>query len=133
MQYDEFIGQVQQRARLASKGDAVSATRATLETLAERLAGGAPDNLAAQLPKEIGIFFEGPFSGSGERLSLDDFFTLVSVREGVDLTKSAHHARAVIETLNEAVSPGEIQKICAQLPNEYDRLFESTSAGDLAG
>jgi hypothetical protein len=32
MKHDEFIGQVQHRARLS--------TRATLETLAERLAGG---------------------------------------------------------------------------------------------
>ncbi|WP_292761419.1 hypothetical protein [Nostoc sp. NOS(2021)] len=39
MQHDEFR-RVQNRARLISHGDAELATRATLETLAKRLAGG---------------------------------------------------------------------------------------------
>jgi uncharacterized protein (DUF2267 family) len=52
MRHDEFIGEVQHRVKLPSRGDAERATRATLETLGERL--GAPDNHAAQLPPEIG-------------------------------------------------------------------------------
>ena len=132
MQYDEFIGQVQHRARLASTGEAVAATRATLETLAQRLAGGAADNLAVQLPQEIGLYLQGPLAPIGERLSLDDFFMLVSAREGADLPQAAHHARAVIEVLGEAVTPGEIQKVRAQLPEEYDRLFDSGSSGKMS-
>ncbi len=54
MKHDEFIGQMQYRARLSSRGAAERATRATLETLAERLAGGEARDLAAQLPPEIG-------------------------------------------------------------------------------
>jgi uncharacterized protein (DUF2267 family) len=34
MKHDEFIGQVQHRARLSSRGATERATRATLETLA---------------------------------------------------------------------------------------------------
>jgi uncharacterized protein (DUF2267 family) len=37
MQHDEFIGQVQNRAKLPSRGEAEGATRATLETLGERI------------------------------------------------------------------------------------------------
>ena len=55
MKHDEFIGRVQHYARLASRGDAERATRATLETLGERLAGGEPKDLASQLPPEIGL------------------------------------------------------------------------------
>ncbi len=51
MEHDEFIGQAQHRARLASRGEAERATRATLETLAERISDGAAQNLAAQLPR----------------------------------------------------------------------------------
>ena len=40
LRYDEFIGQVQHRAQLGSHAEAERATRATLETLAERLVGG---------------------------------------------------------------------------------------------
>lgn len=49
MRYDEFIGQVQHRAGLGSHAEAERATRATLETLAERLAGGEAHDLAARL------------------------------------------------------------------------------------
>lgn len=55
MTYDEFVGQVQHRAQLSDTGAAVAAIRATLETLGEHLFGGKAENLAAQLPREIGI------------------------------------------------------------------------------
>jgi hypothetical protein len=41
MQYDQFVGQVQDRARLADSGAATAAIRATLETLGERIPEGA--------------------------------------------------------------------------------------------
>lgn len=49
MRHDKIIGQVQARAQLASRGEAEAATRATLETLGERITPGAAENLAAQL------------------------------------------------------------------------------------
>jgi uncharacterized protein (DUF2267 family) len=45
MKYDEFISQVQRRADLASREEAERATRATMETLGERLAGGEAKDL----------------------------------------------------------------------------------------
>ena len=131
MKHDEFIGQVQHRARLSSRGAAERATRATLETLAERLAGGEAKDLAAQLPLEIAEHLRGQWSALGERFSLDEFFRRVSLREGVDLSDAVFHARAVIEVLNEAVSRGEMDDVRAQLPTEFDRLFESGSTGHM--
>ncbi len=131
MKHDEFIGQVQHRARLSSRGAAERATRATLETLAERLAGGEAKDLAAQLPLEIAEHLRGQWSALGERFSLDEFFRRVSLREGVDLSDAVFHARAVIEVLSEAVSRGEMDDVRAQLPTEFDRLFESGSTGHM--
>ncbi len=131
MKHDEFIGQVQHRARLGSRGEAERATRATLETLAERLAGGEAKNLASQLPQEIGEHLRREWSGIGERFSLDEFFRRVSLREGVDLPDAIFHARAVIEVVSEAVSKGEMDDVRAQLPAEFDRLFESGSEGHM--
>ena len=51
--YDEFIKQVQGRGHVESREEAERATRATLQTLAERLAGGEPHDLASQLPPEL--------------------------------------------------------------------------------
>ncbi len=131
MKHDEFIGQVQHRARLSSRGAAERATRATLETLAERLAGGEAKDLASQLPQEIAEHLRREWSGVGERFSLEEFFRRVSMREGIDLPDAVFHARAVIEVVKEAVSTGEIDDVRAQLPAEFDRLFESGSTGHM--
>jgi uncharacterized protein (DUF2267 family) len=52
MTYDEFIEAVEQRAHV-ERDVAEQATRATLETLSERLTGGEADDVAAQLPKPL--------------------------------------------------------------------------------
>jgi len=129
MQYDEFIGEVQHRARLSSHGEAEDAVRATLSCLAERLAGGAAENLAAQLPAEIGRHLHGA-GGDPERLSPDAFIRRVAEREGVEPPDAAFHIRAVLEVLGDATA-GALEKIRAQLPDEYDPLFESGSTGQM--
>lgn len=130
MQYDEFIGLVQNRARLASNGEAVRATRATLEVLGTRLYGGEVEDLAAQLPAEVGHYLRQV--ESNETFGLDEFFERVSRHEQVDLPEAVHHARAVISVIQEAVSPGEIEDVRAQLPAEFNPLFEAGSEGALA-
>ncbi len=127
MKHDEFIGQVQHHARLSSRGDAEIATRATLETLAERLAGGEADDLASQLPRGIAEYLRTGLAGEGEHFSVEEFFERERRREGVDLPKAIYHARAVIAVLYEAVSPGEMADVRAQLPAEFARLFEPGS------
>ncbi len=129
MNYDEFIGQVQHRARLSSRAHAERATRAVLETLALRLAGGEPKNLASQLPPEIGRYLLEPDAGAGKRFGPREFYDLVAMREGIDMPDAAHHVRAVASVLREAVSPGEWQNMLAQLPPDLDQLMESGSEG----
>lgn len=132
MIHDEFIGHVQNRARLSSRGEAERATQATLQTLAERLTPGAAENLASQLPPQIRRYMlDRRDMEAAEAFSLDDFFHKVSEREGVDLPKSVHHARCVIDVLTEAVSPGQIEKVRRQLPDGWASLFESGSQGDM--
>jgi uncharacterized protein (DUF2267 family) len=124
--HDEFIGQVQQRARLASRGDAERATRATLETLGERLAGGAVDNLAAQLPREVGEHLRRQTpsrAGTSQRFSVDEFFERVTEREGVDEPAAAFHTRVVLEVVGEATTGGLMTKMRKQLPADFSHLF----------
>lgn len=129
MRYDEFVGHVQNRARLGTEGEAVRAIHATLETLGERLYGGEAHNLAAQLPQEIGAYLEQPTTN--ESFGLDEFFDRVRMREGIDLPDSVYHARVVIEVLKEAVNPGVLDKVLDQLPAEYDQLFKVGSKGKM--
>lgn len=130
VKHDEFIGHVQHRARMSSRGEAERATKATLETLAERLVGGAADNLASQLPPLIGAYLRsGADMEAAAEMTLDDFFQRVSEREDVDLPKSIHHARAVVSVLKDAVSEGQMTKVREQLPKEWGPLFDSGSEG----
>ncbi len=129
MQYDEFVGEVQNRARLPSQADAVRAIQATLETLAERIAAGEASDLAAQLPPELGTFLRDV--EETERFPVDDFFLRVAAKETADLPDAVHHARAVMSVLQDAVTAGEIEDVRAQLPDEYGPLFEAGSEGEM--
>jgi uncharacterized protein (DUF2267 family) len=123
MQTDEFLGQVQNKAHLATLGEAMRATRATLETLAERLGPDDTRHLAAQLPHEIQLFLSDAGLPVPERFSLDEFLLRVCAREGIDLRVSTDHARAVFDVLTQAVSPGESVDVLDRLPDDYRRLF----------
>ena len=129
MKYDQFIELVQNRAQLASRGHAVSAIRATLETLASRLTVESADHLAAQLPREIAYYImNAPRTEfqRGERFDLEEFYRRVAKSEFVDAIRDAvRHAQVVMEVLGEAVLWGELDRLWAQLPEEYDRLFEA--------
>lgn len=133
MQYHEFIGQVQNHARLPSQGEAARAICATLETLGERLSEGAAMNLAAQLPRGIGDYLRLPRKNE-QRFSLNEFFERVVEREGagVDMPQSVYNTRAVITVLKDAVTPGLLNKMREQLPDEYDALFEAGVEGQFS-
>jgi uncharacterized protein (DUF2267 family) len=72
------------------------------------------------------IWFFGRGAGSDARyLSSDEFFQRVSQRSGVDLPPAVFQARVVVEVLGEAVSKSEIDDVRSQLPEDYQRTFES--------
>jgi len=133
VKYDEFIAQVQRRADLKTKNEAVQAIRAVLETLGERLAGGEPKDLAAQLPTEFASYLQQPLAGAGVPFTLDDFFMRVAEREGSELAEATFHARVVLGLVAEVVTMGEIENIRAQLPAEFRQLFEVENEGELPG
>lgn len=120
MNHDEFVGQVQHRAHLPSRGDAELVIRATFETLGERLQSESADHVAAQLPPELGRHLR---DRRFEHLSLRDFNERIAEREHHDVGKASFHARCVLDTLRSAISPGAVQKIRLQLPEEFQPLL----------
>lgn len=123
MRFDEFLGHVQNRARLDSAGSAMTATRATLNTLAERLRGNEPVHLAAQLPVEIGEHLKIDTAGKGERFDVKAFIDRVSERAGVPENQAVHQAQVVMGVVDEAVTGGEMEDVRGQLPADYELLF----------
>lgn len=126
MQFHDFLGKVQDRARLDSQDSAMRATRATLNTLAERLRGNEPTDLAAQLPPEIGEHLRTDKAGAGERFDAQEFVQRVCERGDVQANEGTHHAQVVLGVLNEAVSAGEMKDVRQQLPEDYSTLFQKT-------
>ena len=121
MNYDQFIAGVRNLAEMDSRDEAERATRATLETLKERLAGNEPSNLAAQLPGDLKSALEG--TGGQQGFSLDEFYERVARREGVGKEEAAAHARAVGTTIRSAVTEGELDDVRVQLGPEFAELF----------
>jgi uncharacterized protein (DUF2267 family) len=131
MKYEEFIEQVQKRARLASKTEAARATRAALETLAECISKEERYDAASQLPRGLAMYLKQPFLGPGKQpspkrnFSLEEFFQRMSIREDVPPATAREHAHAVMSVVVDAVSKGELEDIRAQLPIEfYYEFFE---------
>jgi uncharacterized protein (DUF2267 family) len=122
MQMYEFVGEVQNGARLPNMEQALIATRATLETLAERLGADESQLLAARLPDGISQYLH-VHKRVAEHFSSEEFLKRISAREGVGPPDCVFHARAVLETLQHAVSAGEIRHVLEQLPTDYARLF----------
>ncbi|OLT13609.1 hypothetical protein BJF79_20250 [Actinomadura sp. CNU-125] len=133
MRHEEFIGQVQDRARLSGWSQAERATRAVLETLGERVPEGLADNLAAQLPHEIGehlrrteVYGGG---GSGERFDRHDFVERIAARAGTDDPRAAYYARVVLEVTDEATQGGTMRKIGDALPPDIRDLMTAGHSG----
>lgn len=133
MDHDEFIGEVQHRAQLSSRGEALQATRAVLETLSERIQEGQAENLAAQLPEPLEPYLtevEG-----AESFDFQEFIDRVAERDeninaesDDDLADSAYHARVVVDVIQDAVTEGQLEDIKDGLPEDYGDLFELAEA-----
>lgn len=125
MDYDTFIGEVQQRAKLASRDEALRITRAGLTTLGERLNQGEATDLAGPLPMEIDRFLEE--ANSGQRMNYDEFIERIADRASAEHTDANFYAKVVLDVVGETVPEGEFDDVQDQLPEEYDDLFELTT------
>lgn len=132
MDYSEFLGQVQHRLELDSQGEAERVTRVTLETLGERLEPGEADDLAAQLPEEIGHHLtthEGPESfGWG---GFVDRLMERGERRPDERADVVYEAQVVTALVAESVTVGELDDVVGQLPEEFGDLFEQVAEGDM--
>ncbi|MDX6561314.1 MAG: hypothetical protein QOD65_1128 [Gaiellales bacterium] len=119
--YEEFVDRVSGRAGLEPAA-AARAIDAVLETLAERIAGGEVDDIAAALPVELRPALKhgrDRSRGHAQKMSLDDFVARVADRERVTWEDALEHTRAVLVTLREALPDQEWSDMLQQLPRAY--------------
>jgi len=121
----EFFRTVAQRSGL-SRQEAADVTRATLETLADRLSGGEAQDLAAQLPDGLREYLRAERNKGAKRFGLDEFVDRISQRNGLKPAETRTALRAVFTTLRDA-SGDEFDEVMSQLPKEMQNLVTATS------
>jgi uncharacterized protein (DUF2267 family) len=121
VEYQEFIRIVAHEAVLDDTEKAERATRATLETLAERLSPGEARDLLAELPAELKPWIQP--RGDRQIFDADEFLRRVGGRLGVDMATAERLSRAVFYALGRAVSPKEIADLAADLPGDFEPLI----------
>ena len=135
MNFDEFSGEVQQRLGLPETGEAVRATRATLQTLGQRIPEDAAADLAASLPMEVKWYPAGAVYEHGQHFDWDEFVSRVSDIEHVDRSEAAYHAQLVVDLVSTQVPGSDFQDLRDQLPadEDWDELFGVVDAGGWEG
>lgn len=131
MDENHMIKQVQERAHLESRERAEKTVHAVLETLAERIPGGLADNLAAQLPPEVGDDLRrvaaDPEHDMGERFDRGEFVRRVDERSGALEGSAEERSRVVFEVIEEATT-GVMDKVRDALPEDLRELAEASSS-----
>lgn len=121
MNYTEFIQAVAAKPKI-SPAQAEPITRATLQTLAERITGGQARDLASQLPEELKASVTSSAGVNPEPFGLPEFLERVQARAAVDLQAATDGARAVLDTLREKISAKEYGDVVDQLPQDFWQL-----------
>jgi uncharacterized protein (DUF2267 family) len=133
MNDQEFLDVVAGRVGV-SADQAATVTRAVLATLAERISGGEADDIANQLPGQLGQHLRRPPGcGNAEAFTLGEFVRRVSERAGVDQSMATAGVPAVLTTLFEAVTGDEFKDMLSQLPREFLEVIEPVTAGRRTG
>lgn len=131
MEYSEFITHVQSLAQSNSREEAERATSATLETLKERVPGDEANELAGELPQELGQCLQGREGEGSESFNLQEFIKRVSQRENIEPTTTAIHVRAVFAVLQNAINPEKFAKFHRHFSHDYEELFATSPTGEV--
>jgi uncharacterized protein (DUF2267 family) len=128
MHHTTFMARVARRTG-TTDGRAADLTRATLETLSERMTGGEVLDLAAQLPKPLWEALKPhPRTEAADRFGAAEFVARVARRADCDENTAREAVRAVFTTLREAITGGEFHDVVVQLPRDYRDMVEPALA-----
>lgn len=121
MKAHEFLARVRDQGAYPSQAEAERVTRIVLKLLAQRLDPGEVKDLAAQLPEPLQDVLAA--DGRQERFGVEEFLRRVAAELGVGVETARWDASAVLTTVADAVSGGELNQVLTQLPAGYAVLF----------
>jgi uncharacterized protein (DUF2267 family) len=131
MKEHEIVAALRRMSGADDSEHAEAATRATLAVLGERLGGGEPRDVTAQLPAALAEAL--PATGQGATFGVEEFYRRVADEEGRGCTPDGarEHARAVVAALRNGAGAGEFDDLVSRLPNDYrDDLLSTAPTGE---
>ncbi|WP_437097178.1 DUF2267 domain-containing protein [Streptomyces sp. enrichment culture] len=130
MKYDEFLARVRERGEYASQDEALTITREVLAVLAQRITPGEAEDLASQLPGPLQRALTSADHKQPEKFGIEEFHRRVAERTGARPRTAPWDAGAVLTTVADAVSGGELNQVISQLPSSYAVLFGKADLAD---
>ncbi|WP_274564512.1 DUF2267 domain-containing protein [Streptomyces spiramyceticus] len=130
MRYDEFLARVRERGEYANQDEAAQVTAAVLQVLAHRITPGEVKDLASQLSGPLKEALEINGDRRAESYGVEEFCRRIGERTGAHTRTAQWDASAVLSTLADAVSPGELNQVISQLPSGYAVLFGKPDLSD---
>ncbi|ELS50901.1 DUF2267 domain-containing protein [Streptomyces viridochromogenes] len=122
MRLAEFLAQVHDRGEYRSQEEAEHVSTAALKVLGTRITAEEAEDLAAQLPAPLSdVLREG--GGPAESFGCEEFLRRVAQHTGARPRTAEWDAGAVLSTVADAVSGGQVDHLLSQLPTEYAELF----------
>ena len=130
MKRDEFLARVRERGEYTSQDEAHQITEQVLDVLSERISPGEVKDLASQLPTPFGQALTVVEREQAENFGIEEFYRRVAERTGARPRTAQWDASAVLSTVADAVSGGELNQVISQLPSSYAVLFGKADLAD---
>lgn len=130
MQYDVLLDRIRTEAGLSQTREARALAQAVMTALGERVTPGLAGNVASQLPQELKSSLA---EAHGPRLTggADAFVRRVQdawqARSGERRTLPAETVQAALHVVASALTPGEVEHLLGQLPEDLDRLIRTST------
>jgi uncharacterized protein (DUF2267 family) len=121
--HDEFVAAVRDRGEYANQSEAEQVAMWVLEVLARRLPREEVGDLAAQLPDPLATAVQRRGDQPAETFGAEGFLRQVAGRIGARPGTAEWDASAVLSTLADAVSAGQVNQLLSLLPSGYAPLF----------
>ncbi|MEU6532213.1 DUF2267 domain-containing protein [Streptomyces sp. NPDC046928] len=130
MKYDGFLAQVRERGEYKDQGEAADVTSAVLEVLAQRISPGEVEDLASQMPGPLGQVLLQATPEQTRSFGIEEFYDRVAERTNARPRTAQWDTSAVLTTVADAVTGGELNQIISQLPSSYAILFGKADLAD---
>jgi uncharacterized protein (DUF2267 family) len=124
---DELVRRIAQRAGVGLP-TAERYARAVFVALGRFVPAKEVEDMAAELPRDYRPLLEGIEPPPAQVMPVEELLERVARHAGVDRARARRVAEAVLETLAERISGGEVEDLAAQLPAELRPALERGNA-----